>query len=413
MSKNKSNNNRTVSSTETGAEKKISTLTYVLLIAVIVAAFLIGRVTAGTAAPGGQDVSGSSTAAANTSGQAAEFGITGEKLCELNRSELQNIAAEDGRPIYVIGHMSPDTDTVSSAIAYAELLQKLGYDAQARITPPVNHETAYILNEAGVEIPPVLEDVSGENIIMVDHSEYAQAAPGMSDANILAIMDHHAVGSVTTGGHVLYNAKPIGSTATVIWLNYLNYGIDIEPKTAYIMLGALLSDTSNLRAGSYTDADTEAASVLAKIAGVEDVDAFYNALHREALSYEGMSDEEILFSDYKKYEAGGRTFGIGIVGALDEDAAKELSERMKTALSAGYASGGADLLYAEISIRENGIKTDYIVPCEGLSQETFEAAFPNYDEFNGTAYIFRNGGLGRKTKFVPGLTDFLNAHPHE
>ena len=47
------------------------------------------------------------------------------------------------------------------------------------------------------------------------------------------------------------------------------------------------------------------------------------------------------------------------------------------------------------------------MPCEGLSKDVFEAAFPYYDEYDGTAYIFRDGGLGRKTKFVPGLTDYL------
>ena len=34
------------------------------------------------------------------------------------------------------------------------------------------------------------------------------------------------------------------------------------------------------------------------------------------------------------------------------------------------------------------------------------------DEYNGTAYIYRSG-LGRKTVFVPGMNDFLGAHPHE
>ena len=54
-----------------------------------------------------------------------------------------------------------------------------------------------------------------------------------------------------------------------------------------------------------------------------------------------------------------------------------------------------------------------IIPADEQSQSYFEAAFPNPDEYNGTAYIFRNGGLGRKSKFVPGLTDYLNSHPHE
>ena len=58
----------------------------------------------------------------------------------------------------------------------------------------------------------------------------------------------------------------------------------------------------------------------------------------------------------------------------------------------------------------SGEKIDYIVPAEGLSKQVFEEAFPNYDEYDGTSFIFRTG-LGRKTLFVPGMTDYLTARP--
>ena len=135
-------------------------------------------------------------------------------------------------------------------------------------------------------------------------------------------------------------------------------------------------------------------------------------MHLEKLSYEGMTNEEILFSDHKEYEVGVTTFGIGLVNAIDEDAARELAERVKEALPAGFASKNVDLMYACVGIRENGEKIDRIVPANEHSKEVFEAAFPNYDEYDGTSFVFRTG-LGRKTKFVPGLTEFLNAHPHE
>ena len=243
-----------------------------------------------------------------------------ERLYALNRSSIEKLIVEDG-PIYVIGHRSPDSDTVCSAIAYARFLTLLGHDARAAITAPVNHETAFILQEAGVETPPVLEDASGENIFLVDHSEYAQAAEGMVDAHIVGILDHHGVGSVTTGQQLLYEAKPIGATATIVWLDYLNYGFDIDKPTAHLLLGAVLSDTDGLTGSTTTEADRQAVSELASIAGVTDVDALYHSIHDEKLSYEGMTNEEILFSDYKEYEVSGTTFGIGLVNAIDEDSA--------------------------------------------------------------------------------------------
>jgi len=147
-------------------------------------------------------------------------------------------------------------------------------------------------------------------------------------------------------------------------------------------------------------------------AGVSDTDALYKELHKEKLSYEGMTEQEVLFSDYKEYEASGVKYGIALLSVIDEDAAKALAARMKKALPEGFKTRNIDLMYASVGIRENGEKIDYIVPCDSYSEEILKAAFPDYDEFDGTSYIFRKG-LGRKTKFVPGLTDYLGAHPHE
>ena len=353
------------------------------------------------------------TGAAKDEAQTAEYYQAAlERLYMLNRASIANMSIGDG-PVYVIGHRSPDSDTICSAIAYARLLNMLGYPAEAAANGQVNKETAYILKTAGVEAPPVLEDAAGKSIFLVDHSEYAQATEGMQDAHIVGILDHHGVGSVTTGQQLVYEAKPIGATATIVWLDYLNYGLEIDKTTATLLLGAILSDTTNLTGTTVTEADRQAVPDLAALAGIGDVNAFYLALHAEALSYEGMSDEEILFSDYKEYETSGVKYGIGLVNAIDEEHAGALAERMKETLPKAFETLRVDLLYASVGIRENGTKIDYIVPCEGLSKDVFEAAFPHYDEYDGTAYIFRDGGLGRKTKFVPGLTDYLNAHPRE
>lgn len=334
-----------------------------------------------------------------------------QDLIRLNRSDLEVLSIPD-QTIYVIGHASPDADTVCSAIAYAELMQKLGYPAEARTNGAVDRETVYILNEAGREAPPVLEDAAGEAIILVDHSEYAQSTSGMEDANIIAIIDHHGVGSVMTGKALIYDARPIGATATIVWMRYRNYGVEIEKSTAHLLLGAILSDTANLTGSAVTTADREAAKDLARIAGVSDVDEFYRNIHLERLSYEGMSSEEILFSDYKEYEAGGTTFGIGLLAAIDEEAAANLAEQMKEIFPSASKTKNVDLLYAEISIREGTEKIDYVIPGNEHSKEVFEEAFPDYDEYDGTSYIFRSG-LGRKSRFVPGLSDHLNSYPKE
>ncbi len=332
-----------------------------------------------------------------------------KRLQELNRSSISNMVLEEG-PIYVIGHKNPNSDTVCTAIAYARLLNELGYEAKPAITMPVNNETAFVLKDAGVKTPEILYDASGLNIFLVDHCEYAQAADGMEDAHIVGVLDHHGIGTVSTGNMVVYEGKPIGATATIVWLDYLNYGVEIDKQTAHILLGAILSDTSNFSASTTTDADRKAVEELSLIAQV-DADDFYKKLHAESLSYAGMSDEEILFGDYKEYEASGVKFGIGLLSAIDDDTAIELAKRMKVALEEYGDTRDVDLIYAAVTMRENGLKHDYIVPGNELSESILKNAFPNY-KYDGTSYLY-DTGLGRKTIFVPGLTDYLAARPHE
>ena len=62
--------------------------------------------------------------------------------------------------IYVIGHKNPDTDSICSAIAYADLRQKVtGQVHEAKRAGHVNDETAYGLDRFGVEAPKLLTDV--------------------------------------------------------------------------------------------------------------------------------------------------------------------------------------------------------------------------------------------------------------
>ena len=62
--------------------------------------------------------------------------------------------------IYVIGHKNPDTDSICSAIAYADLRQKVtGQVHEAKRAGHVNDETAYVLDRFGGEAPKLLTDV--------------------------------------------------------------------------------------------------------------------------------------------------------------------------------------------------------------------------------------------------------------
>ena len=56
--------------------------------------------------------------------------------------------------------------------------------------------------------------------MLMDHSELVQSADGLEDAKILSIVDHHKNGSVSTGNQLIYDARPVGASSTIVWLRY-------------------------------------------------------------------------------------------------------------------------------------------------------------------------------------------------
>ena len=87
--------------------------------------------------------------------------------------------------ILIFGHKNPDTDTICSAIAYAELKNKLGKDVKAVRLGDINEETKYALNYFKVKKPELVENVAGKEIILVDHNEKTQTADGFEEAKVL------------------------------------------------------------------------------------------------------------------------------------------------------------------------------------------------------------------------------------
>lgn len=95
-------------------------------------------------------------------GNSAVFGAQAckhqrRKLC---RNEGINNMAERKRPVIVIGHKNPDTDSICSAIAYANLKQKISEEVYIpKRAGQLNEETQYVLNRFGVRAPDYIADV--------------------------------------------------------------------------------------------------------------------------------------------------------------------------------------------------------------------------------------------------------------
>ena len=79
--------------------------------------------------------------------------------------------------------------------------------------------------------------------MLVDHNEISQSVPGLEQAEILEIIDHHRLADVQTGSPMYFRNEPVGSTATIVATLYQEHGIVPSEKMAGLLAAAILSDT--------------------------------------------------------------------------------------------------------------------------------------------------------------------------
>lgn len=175
-----------------------------------------------------------------------------------------------GAPIYVFGHKNPDNDTVVSATAYAHLKNVVDPDhcyVPVRLGP-MPKESAALFERYGITQPELAPDVM-ERVILVDHNEMAQSAPGIKSSEVVEIIDHHRIGDIQTAAPIFFLNLPVGSTATIVVQRYDHARIEIPDGIAAILLSAVLTDTVLLRSPTATPTDAAVVERLSKQVGVD------------------------------------------------------------------------------------------------------------------------------------------------
>lgn len=254
---------------------------------------------------------------------------------------------------FIIGHKKPDLDSVVSALAVAEFRKLRGDKGNpiAVIVDPINPETTFVLGKFGVTAPKLITaaDVTAEDkIVLVDHNETDQRLDNLPQDQIIAIIDHHKF-NVNFNHAIKITAIPIGSTNTIVYLKFKQYGFSIEPTLAKLMLCAVLSDTVGLKSGTTTDKDREAVTGLAKTAGITDIDGLTLEIFKAKSNISSLTPEQIVKNDYKIYEFAKKTF-IGQIETVEQ--AEVLANRKAELLSAMEAvkkAEGFDLIFLAVS----------------------------------------------------------------
>ncbi|MEH6957550.1 manganese-dependent inorganic pyrophosphatase [Neobacillus drentensis] len=304
--------------------------------------------------------------------------------------------------VLIFGHKNPDTDTICSAIAYADLKTQLGMEVEPVRLGQVNGETQYALDYFKAEAPRLVESVSSEvnAVILVDHNERQQSANDIADVRVLEVIDHHRIANFETSDPLYYRCEPVGCTATILNKMYKENSKEISKEIAGLMLSAIISDSLLFKSPTCTPEDVAAARELAEIAGV-DADAYGLEMLKAGADVRDKSINELLSLDAKGFEMGASKVEIAQVNVVDTADVLTRQEELEAAISTIIAEKNLDLfLFVVTDILTN----DSVGLALGSKTAAVEEAY-NVTLTNNTATL--KGVVSRKKQIVPVLTDIF------
>ena len=171
-----------------------------------------------------------------------------------------------------------------------------------------------------------------KKVILVDHNEASQAIPGIEEAEVIEVLDHHRIGSFQTLHPIYFVVEPVGCTNTLVAELYLKYGVEPEPSYAGIMLSAILSDTVIMKSPTTTERDRKIAAYLAGLAGL-DIQKLGEDMFNASSDLLKKTPEEIIRTDYKIYEVGKEKIGIGQIEVIEMVTFEKIKESLLTSLN--------------------------------------------------------------------------------
>lgn len=143
-------------------------------------------------------------------------------------------------------------------------------------------------------------------VVLVDHNETRQAANGIEEADVVEIVDHHRIADVMTANPIKFMNLPVGSTATIVSMEFQRHGVEMPPEIARVLLSAIMTDTVILKSPTTTYVDREQVDLLAGIAGVDPAE-FGLAVFKCRGGEANMPIDKLVGADAKEFQIGDAT----------------------------------------------------------------------------------------------------------
>ncbi len=233
-----------------------------------------------------------------------------------------------------------------------------------------------------------------KRVVLVDHNEAAQSVPGLEEAEILEIIDHHRLADIQTPYPIYVRNEPVGSTNTIVASMYQERGLPPSKAMAGMMAAAILSDTVMFKSPTCTDRDIRTAQRMARIANIS-----LEELGRDifSASTEHRTASDLLLTDYKEFHIAGHSLAVGQVTCVDSQALLERKEEFLTLMSATAREKKFDFVILMLTdVLNEGSHLIYVGDDE-IIQQAFNAAPKE-------GLVFLPGIMSRKKQLIPMLS---------
>ena len=233
-----------------------------------------------------------------------------------------------------------------------------------------------------------------KRVVLVDHNEASQSVPGLEEAEILEIIDHHRLADIQTNNPIFVRNEPVGSTNTIIASMFQDKGLIPSEKLAGMMVAAIISDTVMFKSPTCTVRDIRTAERMARIANVS-LDELGKKIFSESVGRK--TADELLYTDYKEFHIAGHELAISQITCLDSASIlsrkAEFLQRMK-AISDKTNASLVILMLTDVLLEGSYLlyvgDDDIISQAFGVSSKDNEVFLPNV--------------MSRKKQVIPSLS---------
>ncbi|MDT4761387.1 putative manganese-dependent inorganic diphosphatase [Sphaerochaeta sp. PS] len=206
-------------------------------------------------------------------------------------------------------------------------------------------------------------------LIMVDHNEPEQSVPGIEEAEVVEIIDHHRLGAAKTRQPIYIRCEPLGSTCTIIYNLFTRSNVAIPESLAKVMLSGIVSDTIMLKSPTTTFEDFTAVQDLCALANIPDMVRFGERMFSSGASLAKEDPRKMLEADFKQYEEFGVRFGIGqceVTTLSDLEDYREAYLKELEQLKRAYGLSWAMFLITDV-VREHSVLL--MTPMQGFERK--------------------------------------------